>query len=136
MKRLLFAILMLATAAHAETIKCPEQFPTKDITLSDNPAGRKGVGRVQKTGLSSAYMVSGELYSEQDMVPNIRKVKGGSDVGFSFPKDPKWLVCVYGESIEWWEQLDSKFTDCEVKIREVKKPHYPPSVWTATATCK
>jgi hypothetical protein len=136
MKILLFAMLILGSTAHAEVFTCPERYPAKSITLEDSTTGRKGIGRILKTGLTSAYMVSGELFSIQDMVPDIRKVPGGTNIGFSMFRDPKWLVCVYGERIEWWEKLDPKFTDCEVKIREVKRPLYPPSTWTATATCK
>ncbi|MDP3671776.1 MAG: STY0301 family protein [Telluria sp.] len=141
MKKLLFAALVLVSTANAEVIKCPERYPTKDVTVSDNPSGRKGVARLQPTRLSNAYMVSGELYAEQQFVPEITKVKGGLDIGYNFPNEGRWLVCLYGGgermagSIDWWDRLNPKITECVLKLRETKVPHGE-SAWAATATCK
>lgn len=136
MRILLLAVFLVSSTARSEVISCPERYPAKAIQLSESPSGRTGSGRLLGTNLTSAYMVSGELYSEQKMVPEIRNVKGGRDVGFSLIDNPKWLVCVYGERIQWWEQIDSRYSDCEVKIREVRDRRGPPTTWTATANCK
>jgi len=149
MRKLVFAALVLASTASAEVIKCPERYPIKDVAMIDNASDHKVIGRVQSKGfdLSNAYMVGGALYARQEMVPDITKVKGGLDIGFNFLREPKWLVCVYGGnelshsehtisgSIDRWEQVDPKFTECVVQLRETKVPHYP-GVWTATAVCK
>ncbi|TFW35988.1 STY0301 family protein [Massilia horti] len=147
MRSFLFAALVLSSTAYAGVLKCPDRYPTKNITVSDESSNRKIIGRIQGTSLSNAYMVSGELYAQQEMVPDIRKVKGGLDIGFNFLHDQKWLVCVYGGNelspkdqatsgtIDRWEQIDPKFSECVVQLRETKAVGYP-SVWTATAVCK
>jgi len=142
MRTLLFAALLLFSTAHAEVITCPERFPTKDMALSDNPAGRHGLARLKPARLSNAYMISGELYSEEQFVPDITKVEGGRDVRYSFtPDDTNWLVCEYGGgervggSIQLWEKINPKISGCELKIREIKVPHTA-SDWSAAAACK
>ncbi len=136
MKALMFTALVLSTTAKAEVFSCPARYPAEDVTLSDTVPEGKAVGRVFSTALSSAYMISGNLYSEQDMVPDTRRIKGGRNVGFNLVKDPKWLVCVYGDRIQRWQQVDPKFTDCEVQIRQVEDRRGTPTKTTASATCK
>ncbi len=86
-------------------------------------------------------MVSGELYAEQQFVPDIHKVKGGSDIGYNFPNEGRWLVCEYGGSarlagrIELWEKLSPTITECVLKLRETKVRHGESS-WSASATCR
>jgi len=50
-------------------------------------------------------------------------LKGGYDV--ELPLDIRWLVCEYGESIRWWEELklNPNIKSCTIQVRENKK--YP-----------
>lgn len=141
MRALLFIAAMLPQASGAEVIKCAERFPSKDVELSERPAGQAGAARLLPARLSGAYMVSGELYAEQQFVPDIKKVPGGRDVTYNFPGKGRWLVCEYGGSahligsVEWWGKLNPQITECELRLRETKLQQGE-SKWTATAICK
>jgi hypothetical protein len=141
MKTLLLAALVLSSNAVAgEVVQCPERFPTKDLALADNPLGRIGVARLQPANLSNAFIQVGELHGEQGLQPSITKVKGGLNLHYGLPGKTKWLVCIYGGSermvgsVDWWEKLNPKFSDCILRLRETKVPNGE-SNWTATATC-
>jgi hypothetical protein len=141
-KMLVFVLLLAASAASAQVIKCPERFPTKEIALADKPAGRHGSARLQPARLSNAYMTSGELYSEVEFVPDITKVEGGRNVNYAFTRtQANWLVCEYGGgervggTIQWWERLEPSITGCELRVRETRI-RGSASAWAATAVCK
>ena len=85
-------------------------------------------------------MVSGDLYAEQEFVPDIKKVAGGHDITYNFPGNGRWLVCEYGGSarlagsIQWWNKLNPRIMECELKLRETRLQHAE-SKWSATASC-
>lgn len=141
MKILIFAAAVWSSAASAAVVTCPERFPDKEVSLPVNPPGRSGVARLQPARLSNAAIHIGELHGEQGLKPHITKVKGGLDLRYSLSGEKKWLVCIYGGtermvgSIDWWEKLNPTFSDCTLKLREIKVPDGESS-WTAAASCK
>lgn len=141
LKTLLVIAVVLPRAAVAEVITCPERFPSAEIRLPEGQTGRQGTARLLSARLSGAYMVSGDLYAEQEFIPDIKKVPGGHDITYSFPGNGRWLVCEYGGSarlagsVQWWDKLNPRFTECELKLRETRLQHAE-SKWSATANCK
>lgn len=145
MRRLLLAAIVFSSVAHAEIIKCPERYPTKDVALSADAADGGGTARVRPARLSGAYFESGPLYVPPT-VPLITKVKGGWDTEYLFgpPEygDPRWLICRYGGQqwgegeIERWEKLPQHFTRCFEQVRGTKIPGTTSIAWTQTAICK
>jgi len=151
---LLLSSLLLLSTAQADDLRCPDAYPSKEVTTSYIPPGHEGSGLLRGAKLSSAYISTGELHSDptgfnaMQLIP--KKVKGGWDTEDHFtPQESKWLVCVYGGdgrtsvenprvagSIEWWEKIGSNVTECELHFRELKRAFRAPSDWTATATCK
>jgi len=141
MKILLFGALALGLHAHAETVQCPAQFPTKDLLIEG--------GRVQPARLSFAYVHSGDRYSDQLLQsPQSKRVRGGWNIQYgSMPSDRVWLVCLYGGTewsgldrispgtIQWWGLLAKQGGTCSLSVRESKLPGSL-SDWKATASCE
>lgn len=151
---LLLASLMLLATAKAEDLKCPDHYPSRQVSASDVPPGHEGSGLVRGARLSSAYISTGKLHSDPNgfdaMQLTPKRVKGGWDTEDHFtPQETKWLVCVYGGdgrssienprvagSIEWWEKISPNINYCALHFREIKLASRGPSDWVATATCK
>lgn len=141
MKAILIALVLSSVVAHAEEFRCPEQFPTKDVALSDGG----GTSRIRSAHISGAYFERGPLYVDPT-VPDITKVKSGWDIEFPLGSpdnpEPRWLVCRYGGHkwgegvVERWEKLPKRFTRCLVKVRETKIPGTTDTEWTYKASCE
>jgi hypothetical protein len=132
MKSLLFIALALSCATvDAQVYKCPQFHPDKDH--SDAP-------------LTGARIMWGEKHGNGwlagvDSTP----VKGGLDSHYDFG-DRGWLVCVYDfrkrserkrpEDAEWWIQLDSKLSQCNLRVRDAKPGNTGKSTASVTALCK
>lgn len=120
MRGYLLFLLALAPHVHGQQIECPKFYPSEDTVLTEVPYRHQGKGLVAKARLRGASTFLGEFNGRTELRGLRKDVKGGFDVhhGFS-PGDPKWLVCTYGAGdISWWEQLDSKFTNCRLSVRE------------------
>lgn len=130
--RTLLVFLMLAPAAHAQVIECPKFYPWQDTPISEVPYQHKGQGMLAKTKLSGAGVFTGDMGGNAELIGDRRQVRGGWDARFDFgPGERKWLVCAYGSSIAWWEQLDEKVVTCTVQERQSGRD--PMSV---KATCR
>lgn len=133
MNKLVFSSLLLSTAAQAQVVECPKFYPWQDTQLAEVPYQHNGKGIVKKRALSGASGFIGEFNNAGELQGDIRKVKGGLDVGL--PSETKWLVCWYGKTgdISWWEELKlgSKVTSCTLQIREGGK-----DPMDAKMTCK
>jgi hypothetical protein len=121
MKRLIFASVLLASAAEAQVIECPKFYPSEDTPLAEVPYQHKGKGFIAKARLNGASMFTGEINGQVELHGDRAKVKGGWNVRYGFaPADVRWLVCSYGGGdIAWWEQLDTKTTSCQLELREM-----------------
>ena len=134
MRCALLLCTVLAPAAHAQVIECPQHYPSQDTPLAEVPHQHNGHGFVAKSPLRNALMYAGEINGRQALVGEPHRVKGGRDLHHGFERgERKWLVCFYGEdrTIAWWEQVDPKVTNCVVQVREGEK-----NQMTVRATCK
>lgn len=153
--RIMFAVLLLASAAaSADEIRCPDEYPGKQMSLPASAPGQAGSGVVRSGILSDAYIYIGKLHGEvggfDSLVgPAPERVKNGWDTKYLFTAaDTKWLVCAYGGNelskakprvqgrIELWEPIGPHLTRCVLQVRETKQPYQLPSTWSAVASCK
>lgn len=142
MKALLFAVLLMPFATHAQVYRCPQVYPDKD-----KPAAPLTGAMVRQTEPTPTNNLLDEEAAEE-----------GFDSHYALdPDDQTWLVCFYGgnkrikgrfhDGHEWnqrmasadfsWEmKLTPKLSDCTIQTREIKPRGPGKSTWTTTATCR
>jgi hypothetical protein len=123
MKTTVIVCLLLASTAKAQTVECPKFYPWEDTTLSETPYQHKGKGLVKRRQISGVGAFIGEMNGEGEIQGYRKDVKGGYDV--ELPLNIRWLVCEYGNSIQWWEELklNPAARSCTMQVRETSK--YP-----------
>src|SRR3569832_1796253 len=103
MKKLILFAFVSVTNADAQVVECPKFYPWQDTLVNEVPYQHNGKGVVKKKELSKASGFGGE-FNEVNELQGIRKeVKDGYDV--HLPLITKWLVCSYGDNVQWWEEL-------------------------------
>jgi hypothetical protein len=122
MKTFILICLMPGAIAHAQTVECPKFYPSKDTVLADAPSQHKGKGVVAQQPLTGAGLNVGEFNGGGDIQGRRQDIKGGYEVHFGSWSGPKWLVCTYGSgnAVSWWEELNSKETDCKLTVLKKK----------------
>lgn len=124
MKTLIFGCLLLASAGSAEaqsqTVACPKFYPSEDIPITETPYQHVGKGVIKRRQLSGAGAFDGEFNGATELQGARKDVKGGYDV--ELPLATKWLVCSYGDGVEWWEQLKpaDQAKSCALQVRKSK----------------
>lgn len=98
--RAVIALLMLAGAAHAQELTCPQQYP-----------------EVPGVRLLGGGMHDGPAH-EYERMGTYRKERDGHSTQYDFDASAvKWLVCAYEGRKEWWQRVDSRATDCRLTSR-------------------
>jgi hypothetical protein len=121
---LVILALMLPIRTEAVALRevpvCPERYPLDGVKLTKVPAG--WVSEVfEAFRLESVTVAVGDPTHEGEIIPDSKKVKGGSEIIFSgldgFPKQ-RWLVCNYGYGgvIRLYQKLDQGIKSCTVKF--------------------
>lgn len=124
MKRLTLGCILLASCATAlaesQTAVCPMFYPSEDKPISETPYRHAGKGILKRRPLSDASAFDGEFNGATELQGVRTDVKGGYDV--QLPLVTKWLVCSYGDGVEWWEQLKpaERAKTCRLQVRTHK----------------
>ena len=101
--RAVIALLMLATAASAQQVECPQRLP--------------GI-EAPKARLTGGGMYAG-AEKQYELIGDRVKVPGGYDVQYGFGvNEIRWLICAYDEKYIWWRRMDLKTTDCRLRERK------------------
>jgi hypothetical protein len=154
MKRTLIAAIVLsASAAHAEVYRCPPTYPDQTYPV-------KNVPNAPLTGAEVMFgqrPSNGLPYPDGWITPDEIAKEGGMDFRYSLAEGEQgWLICTYGahkrikgrvhagkewgqhmESGQpWFVKLPAKIKGCTVQVRENKNSASGKSAWTATATCQ
>jgi hypothetical protein len=131
-KGVLFSVLIVSAfvlanalplTAKAEPVQavpvCPKTFPLDGVKLTKVPEG--WVGEVfEPFRLESVSIAIGDPTHENEIIPESKKVKAGSETIYSdldgFGKQP-WLICNYGYGgvVRLYQKLSPGIKRCTVK---------------------
>jgi hypothetical protein len=123
-KALVLGCFVLAAAgpswAQSETAACPIFYPSDDTPIAETPYQHMGKGIVKRRPLRDASAFDGEFNGATELQGARQDVKNGYDV--ELPLVTKWLVCSYGNGIEWWERLKpaERAKSCRLQVRKPK----------------
>jgi hypothetical protein len=112
MRALLLACLV-APAAVAQTVECPQSHQSQRLTSAAIRAGAE----------HQAELAGGDE----------TKTRGGYEILYRFPgHEAKWLACYYGSKgdVEQYKRMDERTTECRLQVRESR------AAVTAKMTCE
>lgn len=117
--KLLLALLLSSPLAAAQQVSCPLLLPEGAVVVAQPPAGWK-VGPPSLVRLSGAGVKWGLASGHGYLVPDAKKVKGGTVLQFQFePGEEKWLWCEYGTlPAQIAKRMDDAATLCTMTIKK------------------